>query len=120
KARFGYRLGDGTLIDLMTHDGLVSSFDKRHMVEQASFVARELGISREEQDEWAFRSHQRAVAAQDAGRFDDEIVAVGEVTADETIRRDTTLDSLAKLKPVFDPEGTTTAGNSPGGNDGDS
>src|SRR3954466_9479844 len=67
KARFGYRLGDGTLIDLMTHDGLTSSFDNRHMVEQASFVSRELGISREEQDAWAFRSHQRAVAAQDAG-----------------------------------------------------
>ena len=69
KARFGYRLGDGTLIDLMTHDGLVSSFDGKHMVEQASFVSRELGISREEQDAWAFRSHQRAVAAIDAGRF---------------------------------------------------
>ena len=67
QARFGYRLGDGTLIDLMIHDGLVSSFDGRHMVEQASFVSRELGISREEQDAWAFRSHQRAVAAIDAG-----------------------------------------------------
>ena len=79
RARFGYRLGDGTLIDLMTHDGLVSSFDGRHMVEQASFVSRELGISREEQDAWAFRSHQRAAAAIDAGRFDDEIVPVGEL-----------------------------------------
>src|SRR5437870_13519247 len=58
KARFGYKLGDGALIDLMTHDGLVSSFDKRHMVEQASFVSRELGIAREEQDEWALRSYQ--------------------------------------------------------------
>src|SRR6476660_6652958 len=67
KARFGYRLGDGTLIDLMTHDGLTSSFDNRHMVEQASFVSRELGISREEQDAWALRSHRRASAAQDAG-----------------------------------------------------
>src|SRR3954454_14468078 len=67
KARFGYRLGDGTLIDLMTHDGLTSTFDKRHMVEQASFVSRELGISREEQDEWALRSHQRAIEAIDAG-----------------------------------------------------
>src|ERR687896_1580856 len=56
KARFGYRLGDGSLIDLMTHDGLTSTFDNRHMVEQASFVARELGIPREEQDEWALRS----------------------------------------------------------------
>src|SRR5689334_6890337 len=67
KARFGYRLGDGSLIDLMIHDGLTSSFDNRHMVEQASFVARELGISREEQDEWALRSHQRAVEAIDEG-----------------------------------------------------
>src|SRR5262245_41560924 len=58
KARFGYRLGDGTLIDSMTHDGLISTFDGRHMVEQASFVSRELGISREEQDRWALRSHE--------------------------------------------------------------
>jgi acetyl-CoA C-acetyltransferase len=118
KARFGYRLGDGTLIDLMTHDGLTSSFDDRHMVEQASFVARELGISREEQDAWAARSHARAVAAQDAGRFRDEIVAVGDLDADEGPRRDTSLEKLAALKPVFDPEGTTTAGNAPGINDG--
>jgi acetyl-CoA C-acetyltransferase len=118
KARFGYRLGDGTLIDLMTHDGLTSSFDDRHMVEQASFVARELGISREVQDAWAARSHARAVAAQDAGRFRDEIVAVGDVDADESPRRDTSLEKLAALKPVFDPEGTTTAGNAPGINDG--
>ncbi len=118
QARFGYRLGDGTLIDLMTHDGLISSFDNRHMVEQASFVSRELGISREAQDEWALRSHERAVAAQDAGRFDDEIVPVGEVTADEGPRRDTSIEKLAALKPVFDSEGTTTAGNAPGVNDG--
>jgi acetyl-CoA C-acetyltransferase len=118
KARFGYKLGDGALIDLMTHDGLVSSFDRRHMVEQASFVSRELGITREEQDEWALRSHQRAVSAIDEGRFADEIVPVGEITADEGPRRDTTLEKLAGLKPVFDPEGTTTAGNAPGVNDG--
>jgi len=118
RARFGYRLGDGTLIDLMTHDGLVSSFDNRHMVEQASFVSRELGISREEQDRWALRSHERAAAAQDAGRFDDEIVPVGDVTVDEGVRRDTSYEKLASLKPVFDPEGTTTAGNAPGVNDG--
>ncbi|HEX4521735.1 MAG TPA: acetyl-CoA C-acetyltransferase [Gaiellaceae bacterium] len=118
RARFGYRLGDGTLIDLMVHDGLESSFDGLHMVEQASFVARELGISREEQDAWAFRSHQRAVAAADAGRFCDEIVAVGELDADESPRRDTSLEKLASLKPAFDPDGTTTAGNAPGVNDG--
>ncbi len=118
QARFGYRLGDGTLIDLMTHDGLTSTFDNRHMVEQASFVSRELGISREDQDRWALRSHERAAAAQDEGRFADEIVAVGEVVADESVRRDTTYERLASLKPVFDPEGTTTAGNAPGVNDG--
>ena len=101
KARFGYRIGDGTLIDLMTYDGLTSTFDKRHMVEQASFVSRELGISREEQDEWALRSHRRAISAIDEGP-----------------RRDTSLEKLATLRPVFDPEGTTTAGNAPGVNDG--
>jgi acetyl-CoA C-acetyltransferase len=118
KARFGYRLGDGTLIDLMTHDGLTSTFDKRHMVEQASFVSRELGISREAQDEWALRSHQRAVEAIDEGRFKDEIVPVGDLDTDEGPRRDTSIEKLASLKPVFDPEGTTTAGNAPGVNDG--
>jgi len=118
KARFGYRLGDGTLIDLMTHDGLTSTFDKRHMVEQASFVSRELGISREDQDAWAYRSHRRAVAAQDEGRFDEELVPVGGLAADEGPRRDTSLEKLAALKPVFDPEGSTTAGNAPGVNDG--
>jgi len=118
QARFGYRLGDGTLIDLMTHDGLTSTFDGRHMVEQASFVSRELGISREDQDRWALRSQERAAAAQDAGRFDDEIVPVGEVAADEAIRRETSYEKLAALPPVLDPEGTTTAGNAPGVNDG--
>src|SRR5947199_641738 len=118
KARFGYRLGDGTLIDLMTHDGLTSTFDGRHMVEQASFVSRELGISREEQDLWALRSHERAVKAQDNGFFEREIVPVGDLAADEGPRRDTSIEALAKLKPVFDPEGTTTAGNAPGVNDG--
>jgi acetyl-CoA C-acetyltransferase len=97
KARFGYRLGDGTLIDLMTHDGL---------------------ISREDQDRWALRSHERAVQAIDEGRFDSEIVPVGELAVDEGPRRDTSLEKLARLKPVFDPEGTTTAGNAPGVNDG--
>jgi acetyl-CoA C-acetyltransferase len=118
KARFGYRLGDGTLIDLMTHDGLTSTFDGKHMVEQASFVSRELGISREDQDRWALRSHERAVHAMDNHLFDDELVPVGEAVADEGPRRDTSYEKLAKLKPVFDPEGTTTAGNAPGVNDG--
>jgi acetyl-CoA C-acetyltransferase len=118
KARFGYRLGDGTLVDSMTHDGLVSTFDGRHMVEQASLVSRELGIAREEQDRWALRSHERAVEAIDDGRFADEIVPVGDVSVDEGPRRDTSLEKLAALPPVFDPEGTTTAGNAPGVNDG--
>src|SRR5947209_7907892 len=118
KARFGYRMGDGELIDSLVYDGLTSTFDGLHMVAQNSKVSRELGISRESQDAWALRSHERAAAAQDEGRFEEEIVPVGEVTADESIRRDTTLEKLGELTPVFDPEGTTTAGNAPGVNDG--
>jgi acetyl-CoA C-acetyltransferase len=118
KARFGYRLGNGEVLDSMVYDGLTSTFDGLHMVLQNSQVARELGISRSEQDAWAARSQARAVSAQDEGRFQDELVPVGDVTADESVRRDTTVESLASLKPVFDPEGTTTAGNAPGVNDG--
>jgi acetyl-CoA C-acetyltransferase len=118
KARFGYKMGDATLLDLMIWDGLRSTFDQQHMVQQAARVARELGISREEQDGWALRSHERAARAQDDGFFAEEIVPVGEVAADESIRRDTTLERLASLKPVIDPEGTVTAGNAPGVNDG--
>jgi acetyl-CoA C-acetyltransferase len=118
KARFGYRLGNGELVDHMVLDGLTSTFDGLHMVEQASRVSRELGISRQEQDEWAYRSHQRAAAAQSDGRFDEEIVSVNGVTADESVRPDTTLEKLGSLRPVFDPDGTTTAGNAPGVNDG--
>jgi acetyl-CoA C-acetyltransferase len=88
------------------------------MVEQASFVSRELGISREDQDRWALRSHERAVQAIDDGLFEEETVPVGDVTVDEGPRRDTSYEKLAQLKPVFDPEGTTTAGNAPGVNDG--
>ena len=118
KARFGYRLGNDAVIDLMIHDGLTSTFDRLHMVEQASFVSRELGISREEQDAWALRSHERAVHAIDNGLFADEVVPVGDFAVDEGPRRETSLEKLSKLKPVFDPEGTTTAGNAPGVNDG--
>jgi acetyl-CoA C-acetyltransferase len=118
RARFGYKMGDATLVDLMIWDGLRSTFDELHMVQQAARVTRELGISREAQDEWALRSHERAAKAQDAGAFDDEIVAVGDVAADEGVRRDTTLERLASLKPIMDPEGTITAGNAPGVNDG--
>jgi acetyl-CoA C-acetyltransferase len=118
KARFGYRLGNGDLIDSMIADGLTSSFDGLHMIQQASAVARELGISREAQDEWALRSHQRAICAIDTGLFTDELVTVGDVTTDEGPRRNTSLEKLAALKPVSDPEGTITAGNAPGVNDG--
>src|SRR4030095_6606205 len=97
KARFGYRLGDGSLIDLMTHDGLTSTFDQKHMVEQASFVSRELGISREDQDRWALRSHERAVHAMDNHLFDDELVAGGEHTAGEAPRRHTSLAKPSAL-----------------------
>jgi acetyl-CoA C-acetyltransferase len=117
-ARFGYKMGDATLVDLMIWDGLRSTFDEQHMVQQAARVARELRISREAQDGWALQSHERAAKAQDSGFFDDEIVPVGEVTADEGVRRDTSLEKLASLKPVMDPEGTITAGNAPGVNDG--
>ncbi len=118
KARFGYRMGDDVVIDLMTHDGLISTFDKRHMIQQASHVARELGISREHQDAWALRSHERAVKAIDAGLFGEEIVSVDGLGVDEGPRRDTSLEKLAALRPVFDAEGTTTAGNAPSVNDG--
>jgi acetyl-CoA C-acetyltransferase len=118
KARFGYRLGDDRIIDLMVYDGLTSTFDKRHMIEQASHVSRELGISREDQDRWALRSHERAIRAIDGGLFGDEIVAVDGFEVDESPRRDTSYERLSELKPVFDAEGTTTAGNAPGVNDG--
>lgn len=118
KARFGYRLGTGEIVDHAVFDGLTSSFDGLHMVQQASHVSRELGISRADQDSWAARSHARAAAAQDAGRFESEIVSVGDVTTDESVRRDSTLEKLGSLKPVFDPDGTTTAGNAPGLSDG--
>jgi acetyl-CoA C-acetyltransferase len=126
KGRFGYTMGDGAVLDSMTYDGLTCTFDGRIMAEQNSIVAAEAGITREEQDAWALRSHQRAVAAIDEGRFGDEIVPVtvngrkGEtvVATDEGPRRDTSLEKLAALKPVFVADGSTTAGNAPGVNDG--
>src|SRR2546425_5212227 len=105
KARFGYRMGDGALVDLMIWDGLRSTFDELHMVQQAARVARELGIPREEQDGWALRSHERAAKAQDNGAFAEEIVPVGELTADESVRHDTTVEKLAARTPGRDPEG---------------
>jgi acetyl-CoA C-acetyltransferase len=126
KARFGYTMGDGVLVDHMTSDGLTSTFTHRIMAEENSVVSAEIGSSREEQDAWALRSHQRAVQAQDDGRLADEIVPVtvpgrkGDtvVEADEGPRRDTSAEKLAALKPVFSKDGATTAGNAPGVNDG--
>ena len=126
KARTGYRMGDGVLEDMMIGDGLQCAIACCHMGIHGGNVAAEEGISREEQDAWALRSHQRALAAQDAGLLAREIVPV-EIAAkgvttivdeDEAPRRDTSEEALARLKPVFDPEGTVTAGNAPGINDG--
>ena len=126
KARAGYRMGDGVLEDMMVSDGLVCAIDGCHMGIHGGMVAAEEGVSRAEQDAWALRSHQRAIAAQDDGTFAGEIVPVevrdrkGSVTVDrdEAPRRDTSADALAKLKPAFDPNGTVTAGNAPSVNDG--
>jgi len=126
-ARWGQRMGNGEMIDGVVYDGLTDPMLKVHMGEHGSTVAAEEHVSREEQDAWAYRSHQRAAAAQDEGRFADEIVGVripqkkGEpiiVDKDEAIRRDTTPEGLAKLKPVFGADGTITAGNAPGLSDG--
>jgi acetyl-CoA C-acetyltransferase len=120
KARFGARMGNAEMVDSMIHDGLWSTFSNQHMGESSDEVNRELEIGRDEQDEWAARSHQRAAAARQAGRLTEETVPVGVpqrrgeqvlVDADEGIRPDTTAASLAKLPPAFHPEGTITAGN---------
>src|SRR5579862_8001448 len=125
-ARFGYRMGDQTAVDAMVHDGLQSPWSGKHMAAEATEVAAELEITRLEMDRWAARSHERAVAAMDDGRFAEEIVAVTVpsrrepvvVEQDEAPRRDTTLEALAKLPPIFVADGSHTAGNSPGVNDG--
>ena len=125
-ARFGYRMGDGAFEDMMIGDGLLCAVEHVHMGMHGSNVAAEEHLPREAQDAWALRSHMRAIAAQDDGRISAEIVPV-EITArkqttiidkDEAPRRDTTSEALARLIPVFDPEGTVTAGNAPGINDG--
>lgn len=126
-ARWGLRMGDDKFIDLMVHDGLTCAFHNIHMAVHGSTVAKEYGISREEQDAWAFRSQTLAARAIDAGRLKDEIVPVAVpqkkgdpviVDTDEGPRRDTTLEGLAKLPPIFIKDGTVTAGNAPGVNDG--
>ncbi len=127
RARTGYRMGHGQLIDLMIFDGLWDSFENKHMGELGEFTAERSGITREMQDEFAFNSHQKAIRAIDNGWFKDEIVPVsipqkkGEpviVDTDEGPRRDTSLEKLSQLKPAFKPDGTITAGNAPSVNDG--
>ena len=127
QARTGYRLGDGKIIDSTVHDGLWCSTCDVHMGLHAERVAAKHDVTREAQDDFALRSHRNAIAAQEAGRFDEEIVAVtvpgkkGDtvVSADEGPRADTSPEALAKLKPAFQPEGgTVTAGNAPGITDG--
>jgi acetyl-CoA C-acetyltransferase len=128
KAREGYRLGNGELVDSMINDGLWCAFENYHMGCTGEVVAEEYRISRSEQDEFAMNSHRKAAAATKAGKFKDEIVAVeipqkkGQTLVfdtDETVREDTTVEVLGKLKPAFKQEGgTVTAGNAPGVNDG--
>jgi acetyl-CoA C-acetyltransferase len=125
-ARFGYRMGDGKALDVMLHDGLTNAFSGKHMAQEASEVAAELELTRPDLDRWAVRSHMTALAATDEGRLADEIVAVtikgrkGDtvVEVDESPRRDTSLETLSKLPPIFLKDGSHTAGNSPGVNDG--
>ena len=126
KARWGAKMGDVAMVDAMMHDGLLDAFEGVNMIRFGTDGAEKYGISREDQDEWALRSHQRAAAAADEGRLAGEIVGVkvmgkkGQtdyVEADEPIRRDTTLEKLSALKPI-DGCGTVTAGNAPGVTDG--
>src|SRR5882757_4746003 len=125
-ARFGFRMGDVQAIDSMTHDGLTNPFTHKQMIDEASDVAAELELTRADMDRWAARSHQLAARATDEGRLAEEIVGVTvktrkdetEVEADEAIRPDTTVEVLAKLKPIGGPDATHTAGNAPGVNDG--
>jgi len=127
QARTGYRLGDGTIVDSTVHDGLWCATCNVHMGVHAERVAGKHDVTREAQDEFALRSHQRALAAQESGAFAEEIVPVtvpGKkgptvVSVDEGPRADTSLEALARLKPAFQPEGgTVTAGNAPGITDG--
>ncbi len=120
KARDGSRLGDAALVDSMIHDGLWSSFHDHHMGEGTDIVSRELGLERADQDVWSERSHRRAIEAWDAGRLAEEVVPVevpqrrGDPVLfdrDEGIRPDTSLESLAALRPAFTADGTVTAGN---------
>ncbi len=127
KAREGYRLGNGVLVDAMVRDGLWCSFQDQHMGNSAEWIAREYGLTREELDEYALGSHRKAVAAIEAGKFEAEIAPV-EVPqrkgpplvfdTDECPRNDTSMEALAQLRPAFEKDGIVTAGNSPGITDG--
>ncbi|MDX6581720.1 MAG: acetyl-CoA C-acetyltransferase [Solirubrobacterales bacterium] len=125
-ARFGFRMGDVTAIDAMTHDGLTNPFTGKQMINEASEVSNELEITRADMDRWAARSHQLAAKATEEGLLAEEIVPVTvkvkkeerEVAADEAIRPDTTIETLAKLPAIGGENATHTAGNAPGVNDG--
>jgi acetyl-CoA C-acetyltransferase len=127
-AREGFRLGNGEMVDAMIKDGLWDAYENVHMGCCGEAVAQKYGISRQAQDEYALDSHRKAIAAIDAGRFKAEIVPVPvpqkkgqpplRFDTDESPRRDTSIEALAKLKPAFEKEGTVTAGNAPGVNDG--
>ncbi|GGB34937.1 acetyl-CoA C-acetyltransferase [Virgibacillus dakarensis] len=126
-ARWGNRMGDKKVVDLMIHDGLTCSFKGIHMGNYGNSTAEEFGLTREQQDEWSLRSHQRAIKAIEDGKFAEEIVALEVpqrkggaivVDTDEAPRKDTSMEKLATLRPAFDPDGTVTAGNAPGVNDG--
>jgi acetyl-CoA C-acetyltransferase len=125
-ARFGFRMGDAKAIDGMIKDGLENPFSGKHMMQEATEVANELELTRPDMDRWALRSHELAIKATDEGRLPEEIVPVkieskkGEtiVEVDEAPRRETSLEALAKLPPMFIKDGSHTAGNAPGVNDG--
>ncbi|MFZ0474829.1 MAG: acetyl-CoA C-acetyltransferase [Halobacillus sp.] len=127
KARWGLRMGDAPVKDMMVHDGLTCSFENVHMGNYGNRTAEEFELTREAQDEWSYNSHQRAAQAIENGTMSEEIVAVevpqrkGDpivVDTDEAPRKNTTVEALSKLRPVFDKNGTITAGNAPGVNDG--
>ncbi len=126
KARWGYRMFNDTLVDLMVHDGLWDPIYNQHMAENTEDVANEFGVSRDEMDEWAYYSHVKAIKAIDEGKFAEEIVPVvvkekkGEriVDTDECPRRDTSLEKIKSLPPVFRKDGKITAANAPNTSDG--
>jgi acetyl-CoA C-acetyltransferase len=126
KARTGYRMGDGKIVDSVVHDGLWCAFENVHMGNEAEIIAEKFCITRAEQDQFALQSHQYAAAATAAGRFKEEIVPIevkqkkGSILIehDEPIRSDTSLEALSKLQPAFMQDGTVTAGNAPGLSDG--